>query len=291
MDSQNLTAFLEVARSGSFSIAAERLHLTQPAVSKRIATLEDQLNIRLFDRIGRTISLTEAGRVLLPRANQIVQTLKDTRQQLADLSGEVGGKLDIAISHHVGLHRLPPVLRDFTRACPKVELNLRFLGSENAYAQVAQGQIELAVITLSPEAQPGIHAISLWHDPLEFVVSPQHPLAGKSQLTLADLSSFPAILPELNTYTTQIVKQLFDQADQPLQLSMATNFLETIRMMVSIDLGWSVLPATLLDDGLQVLTMNGVQLSRELGVIYHHNRSLTNAAQAFMRTLNVTSAT
>lgn len=108
MDLANLNAFIAIAETGSFSEAGERLHLTQPAVSKRIAGLEQQLGVRLFDRLGREIGLTQAGRALLPRAYQILNVLDDTRRALTNLSGEVSGRLTLATSHHIGLHRLPP---------------------------------------------------------------------------------------------------------------------------------------------------------------------------------------
>ena len=111
MDLANLNAFIAIAEAGSFSEAAERLHLTQPAVSKRIAGLEQQLDTRLFDRLGREVSLTEAGRALLPRAYQILYVLDDTRRALTNLNGEVSGRLTLATSHHIGLHRLPALKR------------------------------------------------------------------------------------------------------------------------------------------------------------------------------------
>lgn len=111
MDLNSLNTFIAIAETGSFSEAGERLHLTQPAVSKRIAALEQQLNARLFDRVGREVNLTEAGRALLPRAYQLLNVLDDTRRALNNLTGEVSGRLVLATSHHIGLHRLPPLLR------------------------------------------------------------------------------------------------------------------------------------------------------------------------------------
>lgn len=286
METQNLHAFVRVAETGSFSAAAEQLHITQPAVSKRIAALEDQLSVRLFDRIGRQIRLTEAGRVLLPSAHKILQTVKETRRHLADLSGKVAGELSLATSHHVGLHRLPPVLKEFVREYPQVDLQLAFVDSEKAYAQVLSGSAEIAVITLSPNAPPAIESQEVWNDPLQFVISPDHPLAGARKVTLEELSPCPAILPEAHTYTAQIVRQLFEDQSLPLSIKMASNFLETIKMMVSIDLGWSVLPETLIDDQLCVLPVKGVRLSRSLGFIYHRERSMSNAGQHFLDLLN-----
>ena len=105
MDLNSLNTFIAIAETGSFSEAGERLHLTQPAVSKRIAALEQQLNARLFDRVGREVNLTEAGRALLPRAYQLLNVLDDTRRALNNLTGEVSGRLVLATSHHIGLHR------------------------------------------------------------------------------------------------------------------------------------------------------------------------------------------
>ena len=123
---------MAVADQGSFSLAAETLHLTQSAVSRRVASLERRLAVPVFDRVGRRVTLTEAGRTLLPRARRILADLEDTRTVLRDLSGRVAGPLALATSHHIGLRRLPPVLRQFSRAHPEVELDLQFLDSEAA---------------------------------------------------------------------------------------------------------------------------------------------------------------
>ena len=174
MDLASLNAFIAIAETGSFSLAGERLHLTQPAISKRIAGLEQQLKVRLFDRLGREINLTEAGRALLPRAYQILGVLDDTRRALSNLSGEISGRLTLATSHHIGLHRLPPLLRAFTRAHPQVALDIQFLDSEVAYEEVLHGRAELAVITLAPETREPVRAVGVWDDPLDFVAAPEH---------------------------------------------------------------------------------------------------------------------
>tara|TARA_R100000900_G_scaffold15508_2_gene13699 strand:- start:13901 stop:14767 length:867 start_codon:yes stop_codon:yes gene_type:complete len=274
-----------VAEQGSFSLAAERLHLTQPAVSKRIALLEQQLQCSLFDRIGRHVSLTEAGSALLPHARRIVQQLDQATQAVRDLSGGVAGELRLATSHHIGLHRLPPVLSRFSRHYPEVQIDIDFLDSEHAYELIQQGKVELAVVTLAPGGDGSVIARPVWHDPLCFMAAPDHPLTSAPQLTLAALADFPAVLPGLGTYTGQIVKGLFRQHHLALQVSMATNYLETLRMMASVGLGWTVLPASMLDDSLRSLEVEGVAMARSLGTIYHRGRSLSRAAQAFLATL------
>ena len=272
--------------AAAVAAAAERLHLTQPAVSKRIASLEQQLNVRLFDRLGREVSLTEAGRALLPRAYQILNVLDDTRRALTNLNGEISGRLTLATSHHIGLHRLPPLLRAFTRAHPQVALDIQFLDSEVAYEEVLHGRAELAVITLAPETREPVHAVAVWDDPLDFVAAPEHPLARSQAISLADVAHHPAVFPGGNTFTHHIVRRLFEAQGLTPNIAMSTNYLETIKMMVSIGLAWSVLPRTMLDDQVARLPLPGIQLTRQLGYISHTERTLSNAARAFMNLLD-----
>ncbi|MBP8236570.1 MAG: LysR family transcriptional regulator [Pseudomonas sp.] len=286
MDLATLNAFIAIAELGSFSEAAERLFLTQPAVSKRIASLEQQLNVRLFDRLGREVSLTEAGHALLPRAYQILNVLDDTRRALTNLNGEISGRLTLATSHHIGLHRLPALLRAFTRAYPQVALDIQFLDSEVAYEEVLHGRAELAVITLAPETREPVHAVAVWDDPLDFVAAPEHPLARNGAVSLADVAHHPAVFPGGNTFTHHIVRRLFEAQGLTPNIAMSTNYLETIKMMVSIGLAWSVLPRTMLDDQVARLPLPGIQLTRQLGYISHTERTLSNAARAFMNLLD-----
>ena len=286
MDINSLNAFIQVAETGSFSEAANRLHITQPAVSKRISTLESQLENRLIDRIGRKVELTPAGATLLPRARAIINDLEDARRSLSNLSGNISGRLNLAISHHLGLHRLPPILREFSQRYPDVTLDIQFLDSEVAYEAVAQGKIELAVITLTEQVSEKIHAQTIWRDPLAFVAATTHPLAQETNVTFETLSQHGAILPELNTFTGTITKRLFNEQKLPLNVSISTNYLETIRMMVSLGLGWSVLPTTLLNEQLCRLNVGEIKLERQLGAIHHTERTLSNAAKAMLSLLN-----
>lgn len=284
MDNQSLQAFVTVAECASFSLAAERLHLTQSAVSKRIATLEHQAGKKLFDRIARQVTLTEAGAALLPRAQHILQEYAAAVQAINDLSGDANGKLNLAISHHLGLHRLPPILKAFARKHPLVQLEIEFMDSEKAYENVLQGHSEVAVVTLALDDQPNISRKQVWIDPLKFICAPDHPLAKIHQPSLQDLSQYPVILPGINTYTGRIIQNLFESQNVPLKAPMSTNYLETISTMVEIGLGWSMLPETLIKN-LHVMTTDHTQVARELGYIHHTKRSLSNAAVAFIKML------
>lgn len=286
MDTQSLQAFVAVADHGSFSLAAEALYLTQPAVSKRIATLENQLGVRLFDRIARRVSLTEAGQLLLPRAREILVMVDDSRRALANLAGNVGGSLTMATSHHIGLHRLPPLLKAYTQAHPEVRMDMRFLDSEQAYQGVLDGELEIAVVTLAPSPDPQLTVAPVWVDQLRFVCGNDHPLAGQRTLSLSALTGFDAVLPGHLTFTRGIVVETFAREGLRVNVALSTNYLETLKMMVAIGLGWSVLPESLIDDEVTALPIAHHPIERPLGYIVHKSRTLSNAARAMLAMLD-----
>jgi len=282
LDIQALSAFVAVSDSQSFSRAAEQLFITQPAVSKRISTLENHLNTRLFDRIGKTVQLTEAGRALLPSAQRILAELEESRRAIGNLNQQVDGTLKLATSHHIGLHRLPPVLREFTTLYPEVDLDIRFMDSEEACSSVLKGEVELAIATLPEQDWQHLISQTIWHDPLDIVISAQHPAAKQRNLSIDALRSLPAILPARNTFTRVLLEKALGLNEQNLNIAMETNYLETIKMMVSIGLGWSVLPVSMLSADISRLDIQGVEFERLLGVVSHQHRTLSNAARMMM---------
>lgn len=283
IDVASLRAFVAVAEQGSFSRAGDSLFLSQSAVSKRISALEDDLAARLLDRIGRSVRLTEAGEVFLPRARRVLAELDTARQAVVDLEGLVGGRLRIATSHHIGLHRLPPVLRAYAARYPDVELDLQFLDSEAACSAVERGDIELAVVTLPGRVDPGLVAETLWLDTLGFVVGADHPLATQATVAPADLQTTPAILPAATTFTRRIVAAALRPYGVEPRVALETNYLETIKMMVSVGLGWSVLPQTMLGSSdVCMIAPDGIALERNLGLVQQAGRTLNSAAAAFV---------
>lgn len=286
MDTNQLAAFIAVAETNSFSLAGERLHLTQPAISKRIAVLEQMIGNKLFDRIGKRVILTEAGQILLPRARKILREIDDTRTAIHNLGTSVSGRLSLASSHHIGLHRLPPVLKEYSSLYPRVSIDISFLDSEQAYEQVAHGEIELAVVTLAPVTMDNILSQPVWDDELCIMTAADHALTRLDKITLNDLLEYPTILPAANTFTRQLVETIFKDHRIRLEVDMSTNYLETIKMLVSVGMAWSILPLTMLDDSLMVLPVETIRLIRKLGYIYHRDHTLSNAASAFISILD-----
>ena len=285
MDFASLKAFIAVAENRSFSLAAERLFLTQPAVSKRIAALEEDLGIALFDRLGRSIQPTEAGEKFLISARRILDDITVSREELHSLSATIGGRLRLATSHHVGIHRLPPILKSFTQLHPDVELDLMFMDSELACDEVANGNIELAVVTLPDQVDSGLHTQRVWRDPLGIICAKDHPLAlsGRNSIIPAEeLSNHNAVLPARGTVTRTILLRALEPFGVTVETSLETNYLETIKMMVSVGLGWSALPLTMLDDDIVELPIKDLNMQRQLGFVHLKSKTLSSAALAFL---------
>jgi len=247
LDVSALQALVAVAETGSFSRASEQLFITQPATSKRIATLEAELDVVLIDRLGRNTRLTEAGETLLVSARRILADIASSAEAVRSLHHEVGGRLRLATSHHIGIHRLPPILKAYTQACPQVDLDLMFMDSEHACELVSDGSIELAIVTLPDKPAENLHTQLVWSDPLSIVCANDHPLQGIKNVTPKQLAAHPAVLPARGTVTRGIVLDAIAPFDVNINTTLETNYLETIKMMVSVGLGWSALPESMVD--------------------------------------------
>ena len=155
------------------------------------------------------MTLTEAGDTLLISARRILADIATSREEIRCLSDSISGRLRLGTSHHVGIHRLPPVLKRFTQQYPGVELDLLFMDSEQAFEQVIDGSLELAIVTLPERDEPGLQCELVWPDPLSIVCAPEHPLAvaladGREPL-VTDLGRYPAVLPARGTVTRNIL--------------------------------------------------------------------------------------
>ena len=275
-------AFIKVMETGSISIAAEQLFITQPAVTKRIHSLEDYFGVKLFEAAGRGIQPTHTAHSLLPKVKIWLNELGEIHHTLSHEQTQVQGRLKIGTSHHIGLHHLAEPLKKFVQQFPQVTLDVHFVDSEQAHEQVLAGELELAFLTLPPVGDDRLNYVTIWNDPLVFVTAPFHTLAQQSQLKLEDLIAYPSLLPAAHTYTSQITLAEFEKKGLKPKISMSNNPLESIRMLVSIGLGWSVLPKTLLSPDLQQLDLK-LNMNRQLGMVWHPARIQSKAAQELIK--------
>lgn len=274
-------AFIRVMETKSISSAADQLFITQPAVTKRIQSLEAYFGVTLFEAAGRGITPTHAAHTLLPKIKLWLNELRDMQHTASHEHLHVQGHLCFGTSHHIGLHYLSPYLKNYAQCYPQVNLDVRFVDSEQAHEQVLAGDLEMAFLTLPPQCDDRLKYLTLWEDPLIFVVAPFHPLASVKNLTLKDLLTYPSLLPAAKTYTSQITLSAFEQQGLKPKINMRNNPLASIRMLASIGLGWSVLPKTMLNEDLHRLDID-LELKRELGLVWHPNRTPSKAMTALI---------
>lgn len=285
IESAQILAFLAVAELGSFSQAARALHLTQPAVSKRIAQLEEQAGTLLFDRLPRRVALTEWGERLMPAALQYRQALEEIASTSLGSGHELSGRLRIALSHYAGLHMLPDTLSRFSQHYPNVLLDLRFVNSEEALTAVAQGQVMLAYGTLGDTVHP-VRQTPIWKERMQPMVARRH--VGTAAPHMRDLRKLaerlPTILPAAHTTTRQTIDRWLQQAGIAPLAVIEVNQLDSIALLVGTGIGWSVLPETLHAADLALVAPEGGPRppERRLGSIVHRDRPLSQAARAFM---------
>ncbi|MPW63634.1 LysR family transcriptional regulator [Moraxella catarrhalis] len=288
MNTTNLATFVTVMQTGSISGAAEKLYITQPAVSKRIKNLEDEFGTALFDTVGRSIIPTAAAYDLLPFVRRWLDDYEACKASLQHAKEVASGRLVIGTSHHIGLHHLAPVLKRFIQTYPAVQLEVRFVDSEEAHKAVLEGEISLAFLTLPPTFDRRLNYHTLWSDPLYFVTGTLSPLAQKSKVSLLQLAHHPAILPAANTFTSQITLAEFAKHNLHPYATMSTNPLESIRMLVSVGLGWSVLPETLINQDLIKIDMaENIELQRHLGLVTNPNLTRSASMQALLSMLSI----
>ena len=289
MDFYQLSYFKKVAETRSVSRASEELLLTQPAVSKQIKALEDELGEKLFDRVGKKVFLTRAGEVLYTYAEKILRSVQEAKTAVMDMSAECSGELVIGTSDHISLHRLPDLLKKYISAFPKVDLKLRCHRSETILEMVNKNQVDLGVITL-PETTHNLASKTIWEDPMSLVFPTNHPLGAFSAIRLKDIASYGMILPEAGTTTRNTIEAAFSKKKLAPNVAMEVAYIETIKGLVKAGLGISILPDKAVEQEISggILMKANVldtDFKRNLGVVYLREKFLSRPVVEFLRLL------
>jgi len=289
MNFYQLAYFRKVAETSSLSRAAAELRITQPAVSKQIRSLEDELGERLFDRIGKKVFLTRAGEVLLTHVDRILRSVDEAKTAVRDLSVECSGELVIGTSDHISIHRLPDVLKECITAFPKIDLKLRCHRSETILELVAKNEVDLGVITLQ-KTPPNITSRIIWRDPMSLVVPAAHPLTSAKRIRLEDIVQHGMILTEHATETRMMVDEVFAAHGLTPNVAMEVAYIETIKSLVRTGLGIAILPDKAVDaevksGALVRLRITDAVFSRNLGAVYLKDKFLSRPAVEFLTLL------
>lgn len=290
MDFYQLSYFMKVAETGNVSRAAEELFITQPAVSKQIKALEEELGERLFDRLGKKVFLTRTGQVLYSHAEKILRSMEDAKTAVKDMSEECSGQLVIGTSDHISIHRLPDLLKRYITTFPKVDLKLRCHRSETILDMVTRNAVDLGVITLPALPGRNLVARTVWVDPMSLVFPRGHPLEKLPVVRLRDVTSYGIILPESDTTTRKAIDLAFSKKRLAPHVAMEVAYIETIKGLVKAGLGISILPDKAVEGEIEGGVMARAQIrdaafTRNLGVIYLKAKFLSRPARQFLNLL------
>ena len=279
--------FLAVARAQSFRRAAEILHLSQPALSQHVAELERVLGARLLDRLGRRVTLTEAGRILEDHALRVFSTLASARESIGELSGIRRGSLLVGASTTPGIYLMPALMSAFEREYPGISVDLRIANSRVIEEQVRANELDLGVV--------GGHGLRAGEeclaagvlDELVLIVPPGHPWARRPRLDPARLSQERLLTREEGSATRLVTERALLQGGVKIGRTMELGHTEAIKQAVMAGLGVAFVSVYAvrgeLETGrLQQVRLRKLRIQRHFHVIHNEARTLTARANAFI---------
>lgn len=286
MEFDQLRHFLRVAELGNFTRAAEAVALSQPALSRSIARLEEELGQPVFDRQTRKVALTDAGRVLLPRARQILALADDVKNEIND-DGRTG-VIRVAAIPTIAPYFLPSLLRDFQQEFPEASVIVQEDTTDVLLKKLADGEADLAILARPIDAKH-LEIEDLFTEELLLVMSPGHPLCKKRQVQLRDLEPLPfVLLGEAHCLTGNILQFCRRKAVQPVSVEQ-TSQLASVQELVSLNHGISLIPAMAraLDESDRRVyrSLSGGKPTRDVVMVWNPYRFQSQLLEAFKQRL------
>ena len=281
---RQLQVFEAVARHLSFSRAAGELHLSQPGVSMQIREIEQSAGLPLFERVGKKVFVTEAGRHLLATARGVLGSLKDAEAALDALKGLRGGLISIAVVS-TARYFAPYLLARFRKLHPEVELRLAVDNREAVAVLLTDNAVDLAIMGRAPKTHDAVAEAFASH-PLVIVAAPDHPLAARRGIPVAAIASEAFLVREPGSGTRSAMQQFFDEHGVAPRVAMEMSSNETIKQAVMAGMGVSFISRHTVGFELQhrrlvLLDVRGLPVMREWNVVHLAAKRLSPSAYAF----------
>lgn len=284
MDVTALRYFVEVARKEGFTRASESLHVTQPAISKMVKALEEELGTPLLVRERRRVRLTDAGRMVLERAQGVLDSLRVIEEEVVEHTALRRGRLRVGIPPIVGVVFFPTLLAEFHRAYPGISLELREEGSHHIEALVMSGELDTGAIVL-PTDEKAFGTMPFVHDELRAALHESHPLASRRTLELRELQDTPFVMyrPEFALHG-HIVEACRQAGFTPTVVSESSHW-DFIVAAVAANLGVALLPNTIcqkLDRQVRAVRMSAPAIPWNVAMIWRRDRHVSPATRAWL---------
>ena len=288
MELHHLRYFEAVARHGHVTRAARELLIAQPSLSKQIQVLETELGVKLFNRVGRRIELSDAGHVLLPYARRILHDVQHARAALQQIGDLQRGHVALGASPTVGTHLLPQALAEFTRQYPGIELELHQEGVARLVQLLEEGGVQLAVVSLALVGQHSkLECAALFSEELVLAVAHDHPLAQRGAVRAGDVAGERFILYPTGYELRTLTLHLCQAGGFEPRIAIDGAEMDSVLRFAAAGLGIALVPRLALEgtQGLAAVRVEDVSLTRTLGIVWHGERQLSPAARAVQQFL------
>lgn len=287
MHIETIKTFCDLVDSGSFSKAARKNLVSQSAVSQQLRALETRYDRRLLERgPGCPVVLTEAGRLLYSEGKAILERFQALEQRLKHNEQVMTGTVRVATVYSVGLHALPPFVKQFLAAHPQVNVRVEYSRTDRVYEACLNGTIDFGIVA-QPLRRAQLEVVPLKPEPLVLVCSPDHRFARRRKLTLDQLAGESFVAFDRTVPTRKVIDRLLKE--HQVSVSVVTEFdnIETIKRSVEAGLGVSILPQNCVkNEGkartLASLTFSDGPFTRSIGIIHRRGRELSPTVRAFM---------
>jgi DNA-binding transcriptional LysR family regulator len=288
MNLHQLRVFFEVAEARSFSAAAEKLHVTQPAITLQIKNLEDYYELKVFERIGKKVLLTEEGKVLFDFANQMLTLSRQTEEALADLKGLSRGTIQIGTSYSFGDYYLPTLLKAFHKKYPKVSIGISAGNTSQIIEDTLLHKNDIAFVAYHP-GNNKLVVREFVSDILVAIVPNQHKLAGRESITLNELNREPLILRERGSSYRGMVDETFKRKGISPLIIMESASTSAIKKMVQSGAGIAILSRQVVKEeaeanAFKAIEFTEVEMAHRFYLIYHKDKYFSRALEAFVGT-------
>jgi LysR family transcriptional regulator, transcriptional activator of the cysJI operon len=294
MHIETLKVFCDLAETGSFSLAASKNFITQSAVSQQIRSLEERYGRELIERSKGHARLTQAGEVLYDAGKDIVHRYREIENNLQSLARSVAGTVRVGTVYSVGLYELSAPLKKYLRTFPDVTVHLEYTRANKIYEDVSHGEIDLGIVAY-PNKRPQLLVAPFREDRLVLICSPQHPFANFQRVSMKKLHGEKFVGFERDVATRRALDRVFRQHGIKVQYIMEMDNIETIKRVVEVGSGLSIVPEPAIaqevkNDTLRAIQFSDEPLMRPLGILLKRGRRFTPAVQEFIDFLKDKSA-
>jgi DNA-binding transcriptional LysR family regulator len=289
MQIESLKVFCDLAETESFTKAAQINGVTQSAVSQQISSLERQFKSLLIERSKKKFRLTREGQVLYEYSKQIIQTYDALQSQLQEIKDIISGTIRVATIYSIGLHDLPPYVKQFLKDYPTVHVHVEYRRANQVYEDVLGNVVDLGLVAY-PTKDPKLEIIPLRKDPLVLICHPQHPFAKQKSIKFKNIANQKFIGFEPDIPTRKALDKILKEHSVTVHNVLEFDNIETVKRAVEIDAGISIVPQATISQEISKQTLASVQLDdgdffRPLAAIYKKNKVLSPAIRQFVSLL------